>query len=300
MPAAWGEKILNLEANNKKVQMSDKFLDGIFLGIKEDYEEFITGTLAWCVVCRTVKRRPREDAADPVFFNSIRGTLRRLLPDDEPRESRERPSRVDVRPVQTDLPPPINTEPIKPRRVYIRNSVELARCGYTPGSVGCDAAMIQGPSRDNTEKCRARIVRAMSAARVREAHERVSRSVSDAEPSMKKARFTERATVPVSSVTSTPHTVPAPVTYYGGSPLSSALPQATATVEHERLDDSGERTGSKKLKLSESGSLRSGAPMSADVDLSTDDMRVECLLDRFARERIASKSIDPRLSRITG
>ena len=89
MPAAWGEKILYLEASKKKVHITDKFLDGIFLGIKEGSEEFIVGTPAGCVVCRTVKRRPREDAADPVFFNSIRGTHRRLLPDDEPREPRE-------------------------------------------------------------------------------------------------------------------------------------------------------------------------------------------------------------------
>ena len=41
------------------------------------------------------------------FFNSIRGTPKRLLPDDEPlepREPREQPLRIDVRPVQTDLP----------------------------------------------------------------------------------------------------------------------------------------------------------------------------------------------------
>ena len=116
---------------------------------------------------------------------------------------------------------------------------------------------------------------------------------------MKKARFTESATIPVSSVTSTPHTVPAPFTYYGGSLSSSALPQTISTFEHERLDDSSERTGSKKLKLMESGSLPSGAPMSADADLSTDDLRVECLLDRFERQRIASKSNDPWLSRST-
>ena len=131
-----------------KEEEGDKFLDSIFCGIKEGPEEFIIGTLAWCVVRRHVKRRSREDAADPVFFNSIRWTLKRLLPDDEPRGPRERPSRVDVRPVHTDLPPPINREPIKPRQVYIRNSVELAR--YARGCVGCDAAKIQGPSRDHT------------------------------------------------------------------------------------------------------------------------------------------------------
>ena len=42
-----------------------------------------------------------------------------------------------------------------------------------------------------------------------------------------------------------------------------------------------------KLKLWEPGSLPSSAPMSADVNLSSDDMRVECLLDRFERERVA-------------
>ena len=80
----------------------------------------------------------------------------------------------------TDLPVPINTEPAKPRRVYIRNSVVLARYGYTPGCIGCKAEAIQGASRDHTEQCKTRIIPAMSSdadlsARVREAHERLSR-----------------------------------------------------------------------------------------------------------------------------
>ena len=145
-------------------------------------EGFIVGTPAGCVVCTTVKRRPREDAADPVFFNSIRGSPRRLLPDNEPREPREPrepPLRIDVRPAHTDLHPPINTEPAKPRRVYIRNSVELPRYGYTPGCIGCVAAMTRVRSRDHTEQCRTRSLQAMSSdvdfsARVREAHEKMS------------------------------------------------------------------------------------------------------------------------------
>ena len=112
------------------------------------HEEFVVGTLAGCVEFRTVKRRPREDAADLVFFNSIRGTPGRLVPDDEPREPREpreQPLRIDVPPVHADLPPPTSTEPTSteptmPRRVYIRKSVELARY---PGCIGCEAAMTQ-------------------------------------------------------------------------------------------------------------------------------------------------------------
>ena len=193
MPAAWGEKILYLEASKKKVQITDKFLSGIFLCIKEGSVEFIVRTLVGCVVCRAVKRRLREDAADPVFFNSIRGTPRRLLPDDEPREPkepREQPLRIDVRPVHTNFLAAVNTEPAKPRRVYIRSAVELARYGHTPGCIGCEAAMTLGPSRDHTEQCRTRIIQVTSSdadlgARVGEAHERMSRSVSDAKPNMK-------------------------------------------------------------------------------------------------------------------
>ena len=81
--------------------------------------------------------------------------------------------------------------------------------------------MDQGPSRDHTEQCRARIIQAMSSdvdlrARVKEAHERMSRSVSDAEPNMKKVRFAEHTTVPVSPTVSTSHRVSAPFSQ-GGS-----------------------------------------------------------------------------------
>ena len=98
--------------------------------------------------------------------------------------------------------------------------VELARYGYTPGHIGCEAAMIQGPSLDHTEQCRTRIIQAMSSdvdfsARVREAHERMSRSVSDAEPNIKRVRFAEHMTVLASPVLSTSHTVSALVAYGG-------------------------------------------------------------------------------------
>ena len=101
-------------------EISDIFLDGVFLGIKEGSEEFVVGTPAGCAVCRTVKRPSREDAADHVFSQSIRGTPTRPVPDDEPREPREpgeQPLRIDVCLVHPDLPP-ISTEPSKPRRVY--------------------------------------------------------------------------------------------------------------------------------------------------------------------------------------
>ena len=56
MPAAWREQTVFLEASKKKIHITDTFLDGIFLGIKEGSEEFVVWVLAGCVVCRIVKR----------------------------------------------------------------------------------------------------------------------------------------------------------------------------------------------------------------------------------------------------
>ena len=62
---------------------------------------------------------------------------------------------MDVLQVNTGFPPPINREPSKPHRIYIRNSVELAQHGHTLGCTGCEAAMsaILGLSRDHSEQC---------------------------------------------------------------------------------------------------------------------------------------------------
>ena len=97
-------------------------------------------------------------------------------------EPGEQPLRFDVRPVRNDLPHPINNEPAKPRRVYIRNSVELARCGYTLGCIGC--CIIRSSA--GREVTQAMSSDADLSARGREAHERMLRSVSDAEPNHEK------------------------------------------------------------------------------------------------------------------
>ena len=111
--------------------------------------------------------------------------------------------------------------------------------------------------------------------------------------------FAEQTTEPVSPAVSTSNTLPTSVAHCVSS-SSSAPPQAIPIVERVRLDDSDEHTGSKKLKLSESGFLPSRAPMSSDVNLSSDDMPVECLLERIEQERVANKSSCTVLNRIAG
>ena len=90
------------------------------------------GTPTGCKICRSVKRRSREDAADPVFFNSIRGTPWCLVPDDAVREPRV-PTQFDVRPASVELPPRVvAADHSGPRRVYIRAAVELAEVRLHP------------------------------------------------------------------------------------------------------------------------------------------------------------------------
>ena len=71
IPSAWGEKSLYLEATKKKIHITDKLLDGIIMGIKEGSEDFVIGKPADCVVCRTVKRRPHEDAQIQSFSTAF-------------------------------------------------------------------------------------------------------------------------------------------------------------------------------------------------------------------------------------
>ena len=126
MLPAWRENVLYFEGSKKKVHRTDEFLS------KKGTGEFYVGPPAGCVVRSTVQRRPREDAGDPVFFNSVRGTRWKIAQDDEPRKPREQLFGIDVRLVRADL----TREPSDMRGVYIRKSVGLARHGCTRGGIG--------------------------------------------------------------------------------------------------------------------------------------------------------------------
>ena len=68
-----------------------------------------------CKIYCSVKRRSRADAADLVFFNSVRGTPWCLDPDDAVREPRI-PTQFDVGPASVELPPKIAAAQITPDR----------------------------------------------------------------------------------------------------------------------------------------------------------------------------------------
>ena len=73
--AGWGEKVLYLPAGKAKAQLS-KWLEGIYVCLKDESEEAIVGTPDGCEVVRSVRRLSREDASAAVLFNSIKGSPR--------------------------------------------------------------------------------------------------------------------------------------------------------------------------------------------------------------------------------
>ena len=81
---------------------------------------------------------------------------------------------------------------VKTPQIHFRKSVERVRYGCTPCCIGCQVAMTQSPSRVHTERCSMLVAMSSDVAlcvRVREAHVRMSRQLSDAEPFMKKVEI---------------------------------------------------------------------------------------------------------------
>ena len=162
--APWGEKILWLEGSKKKVQVSEKWHDGIFLGLVDETEEAIVGTPNGCFKARSIRRRPAEECRDPLFFNSVVGLPWKLQPGSpDGAEQVDAPValKLDVQPAEIELPR-VYPSARGPSRVYIRASVELKKYGFTTGCLGCDAVQLGTAQRPHNEECRARIIKRMA------------------------------------------------------------------------------------------------------------------------------------------
>ena len=161
-----------------------------------------------------------------------------------------------------ELPPKIATaDHSRPRRVYIRAAVELARYGYIPNCAGCEAAEagVPGFVKPHTEECRARIIQAMSedeglSSRVRDASERMAL----AEPERK--RRLQPAETRSSPSSSTP-------------PTGTSATVTTATVLVLT------RTGVKRAAEDPPDDTGSRDPQDDD-DITMDEF---CVLERFVK-----------------
>ena len=128
--------------------------------------------------CRTFRRQALSDAVDKDLFEKVRGTpWKPVLAQGDPRPRLA----IDARPLveEGELPaePQNDSGPVRRRRVYIKQEVELRQYGYTPGCSGCSAAQAGLPPAVHSETCRSRIQHAMAAdpvgaARLKEAIER--------------------------------------------------------------------------------------------------------------------------------
>ena len=159
--AAWGEKVWYLPHNKKKAQQTPKFEEGIFLGLKDGSEEAAIGTPTGCVYARTVRRMTKEEAGDPVLFNSVVGSPWELKP---VVGAQRRITHLDVQ-ATTDaalLPPPppsaTETKAFAPRRVYMRQAVEVKKYGPTDLCPGCTAVAVGAIGAPHSEECRRRIL----------------------------------------------------------------------------------------------------------------------------------------------
>lgn len=105
--------------------MSEKWHDGIFLGLVDETEEAIVGTLNGCFKARSIRRRPAEECRDPLFFNSVVGLPWKLQPGSpDGAEQVDAPValKLDVQPAEIELPR-VYPSARGPSRVYIRASV---------------------------------------------------------------------------------------------------------------------------------------------------------------------------------
>ncbi|CAK0843605.1 unnamed protein product [Prorocentrum cordatum] len=156
--ACFSEKVLYLPGGKRKAGIEDKFLAGLYLGPTLRTGEVYIGTELGALRARTFQRLTVEQRADKDLLNSLAGKPWAPVPTD-----------VEV----DEVPVAIETERRcqrrsrlwadlwRPRAVYIRKDVEIAKYGLSPGCYGCAAILNGARAQAHSAKCRARIEQAM-------------------------------------------------------------------------------------------------------------------------------------------
>ena len=162
--APFGQKVLYMPTGKiaSRVGADSRWREGCFLGLiggGSGANDYAIGTPDGVVSGRAIKLLPAGSAWDPELLLSVKG-----LPWDRTR--RQAAPRVFLPvdgPVVAEAvipPPPEPSEPA-PRRVYIREKVEIAKYGMTAGCPGCMAIAEGATAQGHSEECRSRIEKAM-------------------------------------------------------------------------------------------------------------------------------------------
>ena len=76
----FGEKVFYLPVGKRQSRLTDRWLPGLFLGLKEGSDELYVGTSAGVMRARSVKRMPEEQRADPEMVRGLKGVTWRPIP----------------------------------------------------------------------------------------------------------------------------------------------------------------------------------------------------------------------------
>ena len=202
----WSGKVFYLEQSKRKVKSRRSGTRGFSSESKTNLRSPWLERHTELFFSRRIRRVPKEDSGGGMLFSSIRGAPWELQPGAEGGVVNRVQLDVQAAIPERQAPSPTVGEQL-PRRVYIRQSVELARYGYTDRCTGYQHARLGLKPADHSEKCRARIVRHMTAdddlnQRAQIAQNRIVGTAplkartgerdSVPEPARKKVRFAER------------------------------------------------------------------------------------------------------------
>ena len=134
----WCSKVGYVPGGAKAKAALSKWEEALFVGFHDATWEYVVLTPDGPVRSRDVKLLSTGDGRDPALFTAVK-----VLPWDNevPPHTRlelRMPAEV-VKGDSKELPPVPVPDKAWTRRVYIRANVELAKYGYTPGCVGCNA-----------------------------------------------------------------------------------------------------------------------------------------------------------------
>ncbi|CAK0851674.1 unnamed protein product [Prorocentrum cordatum] len=187
----FGEKVFyrRLRSDSGRLNKLDpKWLEGVFLGCRDDVPEFFIGTKDGVGRSADIRRLPPSSRYDAEALLAVKGTPLDPVPGDT---AATLPASSGL--VVIDVPEPSMVPPDPPRhepevlskkRVYITKQ-DLKRHGWTRGCPRCEADMSgQKTTLHHTEGCRRRLEEAIGRTdqgkkRLREADERITEALAD-------------------------------------------------------------------------------------------------------------------------
>ena len=157
-----------LEAGKLKSQLTDRWREGIFLGVQDRSDEVLVGTREGVFKARTLKRLDGVQRRDADLLKSLRGVPWQTVPGgdagDVAEAVRRPPVHIAAEPLvgPDELPPPVTGKALVRRNLYVKKE-DIEKYGQTVGCPGCIAIALGGRAAAHGAECRARVEAAILA-----------------------------------------------------------------------------------------------------------------------------------------